>query len=719
MVLCLAFGLASSAESQDAAKLFKEGKKAERAGDVVRAYLRYAEAAALAPKHPEYWAHSQALRTRAAMKANTLPKLDAVLSPQPPSPSPVDDPEPGSVAITAVDLADLRRLRPPPDLVAPVAGIKDLELKGNSKELFEQAAKAFGLDTIFDSQYQPGVPRRLRLTGVDYRQALHSVEAATGSFIFPLGERLFMVAQDTPQKRAEVEPNVEVSIPIPDPVTPQEAQEMGRSVQQALEIKTLSIDPDHQMVVVRDRLSKVRLAQALLSQLAHGRPQVGIRVQFLELDDSTMYSYGFLLPSSFPITYISRNGVAGATQTLAKLFFGHTILGLGIANSTILANMSRNTSKVLLDAEVRASDGTPATFHVGNKYPIETGGFVGTGITGIPPSFTFEDLGLGLKLTPHVHGDDEMSIDVEAEFKVLAGQSVNGIPVISNRKIESKVRLRNGEWAVVAGLLTTEDARSFTGPLGLSLIPLLRQNNRTQSRSHVLVVLQPQLLSSPSTEWATRELYVGSETRFEIPLGAPSAASTDHGPAPTAARNNAPSSIEKSTRASCTIGQKPWCNSIGTLVVAIATEISMISGTAASRVSKPASTSMPNTISTTPTNGAMISGAGIPIFANRPTPSCVGKRNFWIPSERNTPPTISRTRMVLRGPLVSLILPIVSALRNWPDYSECSIMAACAARRRFCSGLVRKRETWLCSACRPSLCRTSRRLSQYSPTPSS
>jgi hypothetical protein len=86
--------------------------------------------------------------------------------------------------------------------------------------------------------------------------------------------------------------------------------------------------------------------------------------------------------------------------------------------------------------------------------------------------------------------------------------------------------------------------------------------------------------------------------------------------------------MNQSTRASCTIGQNPCVRSIGSFVVAIATMMSMISGIAASRVASLISTRVPQTISTTPTKGAIVSGAGIPIFTNRPTPKAWGNKNF-------------------------------------------------------------------------------------------
>jgi Flp pilus assembly secretin CpaC len=426
-----------------------------------------------------------------------------------------------STSISDEELAELRRLRPPPTLT-PTPGKKTLDLRGDAKTVIEQTAREFGLETVFDGDYQPGSPVRLHLDDVDYREALHAVESATGSFVFPLGERLIMAVKDTPQKRAENEPTVAITVEIPEAVTVQEAQELARSVQQTMDIMRVGVDANRRLVLLKDRVSKVRPAEALFEQLARSRAQFIIDLQFLEVDRSNLLTYGLLLPSQLPIYYIG-GGLPGAALSLARFFMGHTTFGLGIANVQIFATMNKSFSKTLLDAQVRSLDGTPATFHVGNKYPIMTGGFVGQQASnGIVPSFNFEDLGVSLKVTPHANGMDEVSLDVDAEFKVLSGQSLNGVPVISGRKLESKVRVRDNEWAVIGGLMSTTQAKTITGVAGLSTLPVvgpvLRKNDKDDEGTEVLILMKPMLVNPPPDQFVTRTFWVGSEARLEIPL---------------------------------------------------------------------------------------------------------------------------------------------------------------------------------------------------------
>jgi general secretion pathway protein D len=191
--------------------------------------------------------------------------------------------------------------------------------------------------------------------------------------------------------------------------------------------------------------------------------------------------------------------------------------------------MSRSFSRTLVRSDIRAVDGTPASMHVGEKFPVLTAGYFGPASSSLggtvykpPPSFTFEDLGVNLKVTPRIHGMDEVTLDLEMEFKVLSGETSNGIPLISSRKLTSKIRLREGEWGVVAGLLNSSEARTIHGIAGLSSLPVLgplfKQYNKDESMSQVLMILKPTLLGLPPDQMITAPIWTGSEVRPLTPL---------------------------------------------------------------------------------------------------------------------------------------------------------------------------------------------------------
>jgi type II secretory pathway component GspD/PulD (secretin) len=185
--------------------------------------------------------------------------------------------------------------------------------------------------------------------------------------------------------------------------------------------------------------------------------------------------------------------------------------------------MTSSTADTLLRSTLRSVDGQPASLHVGDKYPIMSQNYSGAiqgsgqGYTP-PPTFNFEDLGLVLKVTPRIHGDGEVSLEVESEFKVLTGKAANGIPVISNRKLNCKVRLKDGEWAVVAGLISSTEARTLSGIAGLAgvpvLGPLLSQHGRDKNTSTTLLVIKPRVINPPASDEPAPAFWVGSESRL-------------------------------------------------------------------------------------------------------------------------------------------------------------------------------------------------------------
>ncbi|MBK7931313.1 MAG: hypothetical protein IPJ98_28700 [Bryobacterales bacterium] len=69
---------------------------------------------------------------------------------------------------------------------------------------------------------------RFQMRGVKFTEAMTALEAATASFLVPVSEKIGLVARETPQKRQELEQQMVISVPLPEPVTTQEAQELAR-----------------------------------------------------------------------------------------------------------------------------------------------------------------------------------------------------------------------------------------------------------------------------------------------------------------------------------------------------------------------------------------------------------------------------------------------------------------------------------------------------------
>jgi hypothetical protein len=518
--------LAAGAWAAEASELYKQGRKAEKAGHMARAYLLYSQAAALEPNNHLYWSRTLALQTQASLEAKVNPKSAEALpdsDEEEPAPPPQATPE---------DLAEAQKPLPPTSLDGRPLRM-DFTLKGNAKTLFEAVAHAYGLDCVFDGDYQATQTIRFQMDQADYREALHALEAATGSFIVPLSSKLFLVVKDTPQKRKEEEPYAAIIVPLPEPTSTQDLTAMITAVQQACGIQKVAWDSQKNVVVMRDAVSKVLPARRLFEDLLHPRAQILFDMEFLEVDRSKMIKFGLALPNSFPLVSFSdflhsAPSIASNLSGILAFGGGESLIGLGIADAQLIATLSRSNSKILVQATARALDGQPATMHIGQQYPVLTAGyygpasFSGPGAYTPPPSFTFEDLGFSLKATPHVHGTEEVTLSIEAEFKVLAGAALNGIPVINNRSLKSDVRLKMGEWAVVSGLMQAQDARTIAGIAGLANIPLLgpltRTTNKTEESQDVLILLRPTLITLPPSEYVTHEFRMGAETRPLTPL---------------------------------------------------------------------------------------------------------------------------------------------------------------------------------------------------------
>jgi hypothetical protein len=435
----------------------KEARRAESRGDFMRAYLLYAQAAALNPKNTEYALRRAVLRPAASLRES-------------PSQASSASPLIGEVSTREIDSA--RAALPPPRL-QPSAERKSFDLQLDPRAMFERVLSAYGLSALFEADYQPPPSFRFRLSDASWDEALRALETVGNSFLVTLNSRTALVVRDTVQKRQEMQRTMTVAVPLPARISVQDAAEIATAVQQTLDIRRITVDPQKRVIFLRDQVTKAEVARELLRDMASYRTQVSIELEFVSISKSSSLSYGLHLPSEFPLVTFGRQIASGlrAIPSLPAGFArflvfggGRTFLGLGITDARLFADVSKSSATLLLRSEITTLDGLPATFHVGDRYPIKTASFdAPPGVATPPPSVNFEDLGLNMKVTTSVHDQQEVSLELETDFKLLGEQRINEIPVISNRKLQGKVRLRSGEWAVLAGLVNLTESKKSSG----------------------------------------------------------------------------------------------------------------------------------------------------------------------------------------------------------------------------------------------------------------
>lgn len=529
-LLVLALLSSSAASAEDAAKRhFRLGQAAEKRGHDLEAYAQYLQARAADPDNRKYLRAADRLRAATA-QAIAIRTAAEVAAPQ-------DTPgEIEALAAEPPELNDSFREALGPTKLEIAPKIASFRIEGTVQEAYERVFREYGIDVIFDEGFRGSTQIKFHLDDVGFDDASITLNELAVAFVIPLTPKLALIAADTPAKRSELEPVVTISVPIPEAVTPQDATEAAQAVQQTLEIRRLFAVPSRNMITIRDSPAKARMARLLLERLLVPSSEVVLEVALISYNQARDRELGLSLPSVFPVTSYStilnaappKPAPDQPERAQISIGGGDSLFGIGIGDAGLIAQLNSGTGSTAQQLSVRTTDGMPAEVNIGERFPIITSTFQpGSNVdpnnpdevlTLPPPSFTFEDLGLSVTATPTVHGSREVSLQLQAEFNLLAGGSVNDIPILVNRTLETHIRLREGEAAIIAGMAIDETRITRNTPLGLTGIPvvstLLSRRTRRTNSTDLLVIVRPRIVRLPASE-ILKELRIrfGSEER--------------------------------------------------------------------------------------------------------------------------------------------------------------------------------------------------------------
>jgi general secretion pathway protein D len=445
----------------------------------------------------------------------------------------------------------------PPEIKPLSRAPINLKMSNDAKVVFDTIGKLAGLTVIYDPDLQQ---KRIstELNNVTLEQALDITCLESKTFWKPVTENIIMIIPDQAQKRRDYEEQVVRTFYLSNVSTPQELTEITTGLRQLLDLKRIQQVNSQNAIIIRDTPDKLLLADKIIKDIDKAKPEVIIQLEVLQARTDRLRNLGVLPGQSASIaintnTTSSTNSTSttGTTTnnglTLQQLrHLNQSAVSLTLPSATANFVLTDTSTRIIQNPEIRAIDGQPAKLRVGDRVPVATGSFqagVGVGTTSgagfvnplVNTQFQYIDVGVNVDVTPHVHPNRDVSLKVSIEVSSVTGTStIGGIqqPVISQRKIEHEIRLKEGEVSILAGLIERVDTKTLNGWPGAAKIPVMRYlfsaENLDQQDNEVLIVMIPRVVRMPDwTKANLRPMFSGTDTfvgaKRELEVKAPTA----------------------------------------------------------------------------------------------------------------------------------------------------------------------------------------------------
>jgi hypothetical protein len=415
-------------DAKSAKEEYKAGLRAESAQDWEAAYEAYSEASKLMPGNKEYVLRRQIAKSRLVQERVNQAERDAVsgrlaaaraelLAASHLDPSNTVAAE-RLAELSALESAESSHVVRDIELSGVVhlehqSGKRNFDYRGDTKGAYEEIARQFGVEATFEADLRSR-PVRLRINDLDFSTAMMLVGNMTGTFWRPLTKHLFFVAENTLQERKDYEGSAVCTILLPASETDDQMKELQRVVREVTGITRSYLDTRSRTFNLRASPHDIAIAADLIDDLERPLGELILEIEVLEVDRNYARQLGLTPPETgqvYPVSSLmaqqaqsltglvtvleqifgTPSSLSGLTPTqiaaelasgqISPAIFGAAVL-FGGGNTRFLATLPgteanfaemlslvRQGQRILL----RAKDGQPATFFVGERFPVSLG----------------------------------------------------------------------------------------------------------------------------------------------------------------------------------------------------------------------------------------------------------------------------------------------------------------------------------------------------------
>jgi type II secretory pathway component GspD/PulD (secretin) len=438
------------------------------------------------------------------------------------------------------------------------------------REILNSIGMTSGVNVTYDNTFQDR-QYTVQLDNVTLEEALNQILAANQLFYKVISPRSIVVVPDNVQKRGQYEEQAIRTFPV----SHADATELAQLINTIIRVGGGQVQPmvvankTANTVTVRATTNVMAIIERIVEQNDNPHAEVIVDVQILEVNRSRTKQFGLDLGDYAIATVFSpeadpRGGTvagggpnnAGSGTVLGTRPFNANTISRGInttdfylavPSAVIRFLESDSETKIVAKPQLRGSEGQKLTLNLGEEVPIPSTTFtpVAQGGAAFNPltSFTYRPVGVNVEMTPRVTFEGDIILELLIENSALGdGLTIAGqnLPSFTSRKVVTRLRLRDGESNLLAGLLQEGERRSLRGFPTILRLPVIKQlfsaNDNTIEQTDIVMLLTPRIVRTH--ELTARDLtpiFIGTQQNLAL-TSAPSPLGQDPAdPAPGAA----------------------------------------------------------------------------------------------------------------------------------------------------------------------------------------
>jgi len=419
-------------------------------------------------------------------------------------------------------------------------------LKFNNRqiqEVLDFLGTSTGINIAYDKDFQKTATVSVNIDGITLEQALHQILMVNQAYYKVINPRGIIIITDSPAKRTAYDELALQTFYLSsaDPTDMEQLLTKVVAAQQGVR-PSFASNKSSNSITVRGTLPMLQMVERVIAMNDKPRAEISVDLEILEVNRGNAKQYGLDL-SSYAIGLAfspeSRPGGTGGTgASPSNSDFNLNTISAGVSTADFYAAVPTavirfleqdSETKVIAKPNLRGSEGEKLSIKLGEETPVPSttfyNAFGGAGVATSPlTSFTYKNIGVNVDLEPRVtyDGDIIMKLTLEISAKGpdvnVAGQN---LPSFFTRKVETRIRLRDGESNLLAGLLRENERKTLKGVPGISHVPVLRDlfasNDREIVQTDIVMLLTPHIVRTH--EMSQRDfspLYIGTQQNLGL-----------------------------------------------------------------------------------------------------------------------------------------------------------------------------------------------------------